>query len=179
MLILTHAQPYAGPSTRAHPLANPSAVSPSACTPMHLSSQQLPSLAAFPNDDSHPQLQQACSTPMPPASPNDGHPHPMTIAMVAIPVSTLLDGDDPPIPDDDDKGGHTQRSLAQRIVSDGGTITLHFVFLVLNNDFVIFYSRVWRMSNGIVNAVEFCKDCTGRSVEAVDDPCPARITDII
>ena len=66
--------------------------------------------------------------------------HPMTIAMVAIPVSTLLDGDNPPIPDDDNEGGHTQRSLAQRIVGDGGTITLHFVFLVLNNDFVIFYS---------------------------------------
>ena len=44
----------------------------------------------------------------------------------------------------------------------GGTITLHFVFLVLNNDFVIFYSRVWRVSNGIANTVKFCKDCTGR-----------------
>ena len=33
------------------------------------------------------------------------------------------------------------------MVSDGGMTTLHFVFLVLNNDFMIFYSRVWRMSN--------------------------------
>ena len=81
----------------------------------------------------------------------------MAIATVAIPVLTLLDGDDPPppIPDDDNEGGHTQHSLAQRIVSDGGTITSHLGFLVLNNDLVIFYSRVWRMSNGIVNTVEF------------------------
>ena len=54
--------------------------------------------------------------------------------MAANPILDLTRWRRPPspIPGNDDEGGHTQP----------GMVTLCFVFLVLNNDFVIFYSRV-------------------------------------
>ena len=75
---------------------------------------------------------------------HDSHPRtwPHLLQWQLTPVPTILDGDNPPspIPDDDNEGGHTQPSLVPSMVSNGDMVTLHFVFLPLNDEFMVFYS---------------------------------------